>query len=641
MRRFIIGKHGLRAAIIFAALLLTLMLVPFVQAFADPCVQGGTPSGCADVKLNDPTLVADFYVGETLAATGVNSARLSVPASATVKVEARNVRDNSAEFGDVYVFTNASTNVTLSAGQTRAYTLTPKKTYLKGFLTLTCDIGHVQAGEGVVCRPMVDGTTMGDIAPGGKVTYNLLPGKHNVHVDLVGEQAGRWNKTANDHSATITAGRTSSVASKFVKRGLLTITLSQPGVTADLYVDDVLIASQAVTAEMWVTSGASHKVEARNVTDPAANGVYKWKDARSSTSIGAGQARTVKLNLLKEYLVGFLDIKCELEGYSNQDVQCSVTDGETLLGIQSPGQEVRYNLAKGSHALVVSLGGKDAVKWELIKTYSVTIRLGIATKSTAKFKLAPAPNPAYTGKFSSIDIAYLKTVFQKGKGMGNRVNRFSKVGDSESHNTEYLQNFDTGYYGLGDYQYLSGMLTQFKGSFLHLGQAVKVGYPAAALLDPIWADPKSCGKDESPLACEIRLYKPAVILILIRTQSQDVSINGSYHQELRAIVQYCLDKGVIPVLSTAPYWYPPLPDVYAMNDTIRLVAAEKRIPLWDLWVTTETLPNRGVRDHGGHTSFPDNGRVAYFEDATMTAGMTRRNLEALEILHLLYTQVMK
>src|SRR5688572_23828337 len=139
IRRFLAGRVGRRAVIVIAALGLMLMIVPLVGAFADPCAPSDPPTGCADVKLNDPALVADFYIGETLAATGVNSARLIVPASTTVKIEARNVHDNSAEYGDVYVFTNASTSVYLSSGQRRDYTLTPKKTYLKGFLTLTCD----------------------------------------------------------------------------------------------------------------------------------------------------------------------------------------------------------------------------------------------------------------------------------------------------------------------------------------------------------------------------------------------------------------------------------------------------------------------------------------------------------------------
>src|SRR2546425_1040890 len=103
VRRLWQGKLGMRVLLALLSLILTLIIVPLVRAaLTDPCVQGAAPTGCADVRLSDPALIADFYMGDALVAAGVNSARLNVPPSTSVRIEARSVHDTSAQYGDVY-----------------------------------------------------------------------------------------------------------------------------------------------------------------------------------------------------------------------------------------------------------------------------------------------------------------------------------------------------------------------------------------------------------------------------------------------------------------------------------------------------------------------------------------------------------
>jgi hypothetical protein len=215
---------------------------------------------------------------------------------------------------------------------------------------------------------------------------------------------------------------------------------------------------------------------------------------------------------------------------------------------------------------------------------------------------------------------------------------FSKVGDCEMAFSTFLQSFDAGVYNLGDYQYLGGVLTQFAGSFAHLGQVANAGMSSSALFQSYWSDPALCNLDETPLACEYRTHRPSVALIMIRTLDQNAIANGQFHYEVTQAVRYSIDQGVIPVLSTIPYWGPTNPDVTVMNDIVRRVAAENNVPLWDYWVTSEQLPNRGVtQDY--HISDPAYTRATFFDSDSLQMAVTRRNLEALEVLHAILTQV--
>jgi hypothetical protein len=246
---------------------------------------------------------------------------------------------------------------------------------------------------------------------------------------------------------------------------------------------------------------------------------------------------------------------------------------------------------------------------------------------------------AYTGHFSNVG-PQLQSLYQLGQQLGNNPNAFSKIGDCEAAFPVFLQGFDSGSYSLGDYQYLAGVVSHFAGSFRRVGEAADGGMSSMALLNPIWADPSVCQPEETPLACEYRLQRPSVALIMVRTLDQTAIANGQFQYELTQIVRYSTDRGIIPILSTVPYWGPVNPDSALINDVIRRVAAENNVPLWDFWVTSEQLSNRGVtQDY--HIADPAYTRATYFDTESLQMAVTRRNLEALEILHAVLTQAIQ
>jgi hypothetical protein len=263
-----------------------------------------------------------------------------------------------------------------------------------------------------------------------------------------------------------------------------------------------------------------------------------------------------------------------------------------------------------------------------------------ATKPSAATatRVSGAQQP-YTGHFSGLGTN-LKAIYQLGQTYGNNPRGISKIGDCEAAFPVFLQGFDAGTYDLGSYQYLSSVVSHFSGSFKRVGYAADGGMSSSALLNPIWANPNVCNSGETPLACEYRLNLPSVALIMTRTLDQAALDNGQFHFELTQIVQYTINQGIIPVLSTTTYWGPNNPDAQQINDIIRAVAAENGIPLWDFWQTSETLPNRGVtQDY--HIADPAYTRSTYFDAESLQMAVTHRNLEALEVLHAILTKAMQ
>jgi len=354
------------------------------------CEQGDSPTGCVRVSLSPDTLVGDFYVDGALAARGVNPALLNVAPSTLMRVEVRNIRDGSKDFGDVYAYADAATDVWVSAAQTRGYTLYPRKVFLKGFLDFTCDIRNAQDSENVACRVIVDGKKQADLLPGEKATYNLEPGSRAVRVEVVGDQAGLWSPAADEQTVNISAGSTRTLRSTFAKKSLLTIALNQEGVSGDLYVDDTRVAARSSSAQVWVAPNATHRVEVRDTTDPSADGAYRWKDASTSAYLGAGQERTTTLSLQKEYLKGFADIACRVNDLAlGDEVQCVVkVDGQSV-GTIASGERGTFDIETGDRVVEVSLTGRSAKKWESPVTFAANIRPGVTTPLTATFDLPP------------------------------------------------------------------------------------------------------------------------------------------------------------------------------------------------------------------------------------------------------------
>jgi hypothetical protein len=236
--------------------------------------------------------------------------------------------------------------------------------------------------------------------------------------------------------------------------------------------------------------------------------------------------------------------------------------------------------------------------------------------------------------------AHARAIFVAGQALGNHVDAFSLVGDSNTDNPAFLTPFDQGTYDLGPYADLQLTIGYFKGSFSRHSPAAVGGFSTAKVLDPANAG-SGCLAGESPLACEYRLQKPSVALILLGTGDQHAwqGFEGRYRQ----IIAYTVSQGIVPVLITKADDLESTEDSASpgfINAVIVRLSQEYDVPLLNLRQAVDPLPNRGCKADGFHYNTPPDGQSANFTGDYLSYGFNMRNLTALQMLDALRRYVL-
>ncbi len=227
---------------------------------------------------------------------------------------------------------------------------------------------------------------------------------------------------------------------------------------------------------------------------------------------------------------------------------------------------------------------------------------------------------------------HIREIYALGQELGNNPHAFSKVGDSTIENPHFMTRFDSGPYNLGEFAALQPMIDYYRGSFSRQGVAIKRGMNSWVITDPMWADPTQCEANEGPLACEIRLNRPSVAFIRLGTN--DVGSDG-FRENMRQVIQYCLDHGVIPLIGTKADRYR---DPYnQVNAILHELAAEYHVPLWDFDRASQILPDHGMTVDGTHltTFFTHDYRASY----ALWTGYGLHNILAMMTLDQVWREV--
>ncbi len=259
----------------------------------------------------------------------------------------------------------------------------------------------------------------------------------------------------------------------------------------------------------------------------------------------------------------------------------------------------------------------------------------------------PLPHANY---ISNVTLRMLG-VFQYGQVLGNRANVFSKVGDSITVSTAFLVPVGLGHYNLGPYTALQPVIDFFTAAEARAGQnafanpslAAKVGWRARAVFGTGGDPQPSCAAGETPLACEYRLVRPAVAVIMLGTNDVPYTPDAEFESDLRQILDYTLAQGIIPILSTIPPFTRPGNEgrAEALNVILRNLAFEYALPLLDYYAAMAPLPNAGLAGDGVHPSAAYDGRNADFTAENLQDGMPMRNLTALYALYAVWDKVMR
>ncbi|MCS7070197.1 MAG: GDSL-type esterase/lipase family protein, partial [Anaerolinea sp.] len=248
---------------------------------------------------------------------------------------------------------------------------------------------------------------------------------------------------------------------------------------------------------------------------------------------------------------------------------------------------------------------------------------------------------------ADVAITVVET-FRRGQQNGLHPNVFAKVGDSITVSANFLHPIGRGLYDLGAFRDLQPVVDWYRSGrigpddpFSRDSVAAEVGWTASAVLDPAMAPPGICLSGETPLDCEYRIARPSVALIMFGTNDVGFMGEAAYHANIDAIVRRTLAQGIIPVVSTIPNRIGYEGAVQRFNGIVRAVAREHRIPLWDYYSATITLPNYGLTFDGVHPSEGPLGAdgTAIFRPEMLEYGYVVRNLTALQILNAIWRLV--
>ena len=218
-------------------------------------------------------------------------------------------------------------------------------------------------------------------------------------------------------------------------------------------------------------------------------------------------------------------------------------------------------------------------------------------------------------------------IYHLGLELGNDPTHFSVIGDCQNVSSYFLSVFDkSGEFSLGDeYAYLQPTIDYYQGSFSRTSLAVKGGFNAAAVISPLRADPKSCNKNESPLDCELRVWRPSVVFVSMETWWSEKPAE-EYDKYMRRVIDRIIEAGAVPIIATKA---DNLEGDHSINATIVQIAYEYDIPLWNFWAAVQPLPNHGLSSDNFHLTFARN----FFDDPDrMKSAWPWRNLTALQTL---------
>jgi hypothetical protein len=259
---------------------------------------------------------------------------------------------------------------------------------------------------------------------------------------------------------------------------------------------------------------------------------------------------------------------------------------------------------------------------------SLTVTLGV--------KDSPVP---FTVPFN------IRNIYQRGLKMGNRPDIFTKVGDCESAGNGFVRAFGLGSYEhiLGDFGYLQGVIDRYQtasprsdaeNSFLYTGVAAHNGFTVWSVLDPRWADRGSCGGGESPLACELRLTRPSIAIVMLGDADLHQMDMPAFREGLEHIVIYSLNSGTVPILSTIPGHRFKLQQTDAFNWAVTVIGQKYGVPVIDLKGAIQGLPNSGMAEDGFHMTVPPDDELAgkFTQHYLESYGLTVRNLVSLQAL---------
>ena len=219
--------------------------------------------------------------------------------------------------------------------------------------------------------------------------------------------------------------------------------------------------------------------------------------------------------------------------------------------------------------------------------------------------------------------ARARQIYQLGQSLGNAPHAFSVFGDCQSEPAVFMGVYATDPTVVASLSaQLQETVSWFSGSFNRPSPTVKGGTTTGALLWSAWHQDKfTCTVYESPVTCELRLHKPAFVIIHVGTHYENR--NADY---MRTILDQLIAAGVVPILASKA-------DDRELDDRVNTayaqIAVEYNIPFWNFWAALSALPNRGLytrpeAKYQGNLYLTDAAAAIHRLSALQTLDLVRR-----------------
>lgn len=199
-----------------------------------------------------------------------------------------------------------------------------------------------------------------------------------------------------------------------------------------------------------------------------------------------------------------------------------------------------------------------------------------------------------------------REIYAQGMALGNDPHHLTKIGDCQGILEVLMGVYDIpGSYRLAPQEAgLQETIDYFRGSFYRNGYALKGGFDAPAVFDPMRADPDWCLAGETPLECEFRIHRPAFVFISLEYTYPGRNAEN-YKAYIRRIIEFAIAHGTLPILSTKA---DNVEDDHSINLASAELAVEYDLPLWNFWRSVQSLPSHGLdisagRNDGFHISY--------------------------------------
>jgi len=269
----------------------------------------------------------------------------------------------------------------------------------------------------------------------------------------------------------------------------------------------------------------------------------------------------------------------------NNDQQKSLP-GIPELNSGSPGSSPRPGSTTGNHIPLTN---------EPAPTRNESTTQQLATQPVVITAIAGTPEINWRDAPIMPDVSqHVLQIYQDGQAQGRNPHNFSVIGDCQAVPFVFMGPFERGELEPDNAEsYLWEAIAQFKGSFVRSGMAVRGGFTAASILNPIQADPHYCKPGETPLTCEFRLNNPAFVFITLETWLDPNSVDR-YETYLRKIVEYVIERGTVPILITKADSSELRNGTHVINPAIVRVARDYDVPVVNFWRSAQYLDNYGI-----------------------------------------------